>query len=343
MGQEDLATHYLAMSTFDQSSQAFQKMREYCTTPKHIAEMTMKLIYVHIAASQWIIVQSQCHKARVLQLKTEEMARFDPVVQACSGLASMGVQDYAAAATAFLAVNPSFTTNGPVANINFAKSVLTGNDIAVYGGLCALASMNRDELRTLVLDNASFRNFLELEPHIRRAISFFCDGKYSQCLSTLEAYRTDYQLDIYLGEHVTDLYHAIRSKSIVQYFVPFSRVTLSALATAFPRPGAAATTPELIEQELVEMIQRGTLDARIDAVDKLLLAPPKDARAEAHKAVLDTAAEIEHSLRLKLHRMNMTFAGLEIQGQKQKGGAKGGMIGGGIGVYDSPGVSIGEL
>lgn len=326
MGQEDLGTHFLAISNFDASSKAYQKMREYCTTPKHIAEMTAKLTYIAINSGQWILAYSNAQKLRTLALRPEDKSRFDPVAQACMGLASLGQANYRVAASAFLGVDPSFANIGTIAGLDFSRAVLTANDIAVYGGLCALASMDRQELQSFVLDNAEFRNFLELEPHIRRAISFFCGGKYSQCLATLEAYRNDYLLDIFLSNHVNRLYQMIRSKSIVQYFVPFSYVTLPSLVAAFPRPGSASTTPELMEEELVDMIQRGVLDARIDTVDQVLVAPPRDSRADAHRGVMDTAEEVEHTLRLKLHKINMTQAGLDIQAPKSTKG-KGGMPG----------------
>ncbi|KAI5258706.1 hypothetical protein E4T42_00575 [Aureobasidium subglaciale] len=319
MGQEDLGTHYLNMNKLDQATKAYHKMREFCTTPKHIAEMTLKLAYINIVSPNWISTVSTAQKARSLMLRPEDKPRFDSVAQACTGLGYLGSANYASAAHAFLAVDPSYATVGPVANIDFSRAVMTANDIAVYGGLCALASMDRQQLQDSVLENANFRNFLELEPHIRRAISFFCGAKYSQCLEILEAYRTDYLLDIFLGPHIAMLYHLIRSKSIVQYFVPFSQVTLSALTEAFPRPGG---TSQMMESELVDMIQRGILDARIDTVDQLLIAPPKDSRADAQQGVMDTADEIEHLLRLKLHRINMVQAGLEIQAPKATKGPK---------------------
>jgi len=326
MGQEDLASHYLSMADFEDSQKAFQKMREYCTTPKHIAEMTSKLMFATIASGQWILVQSNCHKARVLSLNPDDKAKIEPVIEACSGLAYLGIEDYRNAATMFLKVDPAFTASSVVAGINFSKAVLSSNDIAVYGGLCALASMDRDELRTKVLDNAQFRQFLELEPHIRRSISLFCDGKYSQCLETLEAYRSDYLLDIYLGDSIPMIYHRIRSKSIIQYFIPFSHVTLASLAQAFPKPGQATTSADLMAEELVDMIESGLLHARIDTVEGLLVAPPKDQRAETHRGVLETAQEVEHLLRLKLHKINMAQADLELKGPKHGKGAK---VGGG--------------
>lgn len=329
MGQEDLGTHYLSMSDTESSTKAYQKMREYCTTPKHIAEMTVKLIYNALLSNQWLQAFSSTQKLRALSLKPEDKARFDPITQACIGLAALGQSNYRAAADGFLRVDPSYVNIGLVAGIDFSRCVTTGNDIAVYGGLCALASMDREQLQESVLNNAQFRNFLELEPHIRRAISFFCGGKYSQCLATLEAYRNDYLLDLYLGNHLASLYHMIRSKSIVQYFIPFSSVTLSALAAAFPVPGASTTNTHLIEEELVDMIRRGILDARLDIVNQILEAPPKNTREDAHRGVMDTADQIEHQLRLKLHKINMVHANLEIQAPKSgKGKGPAAMWGG---------------
>lgn len=44
--------------------------------------------------------------------------------------------------------------------------VVAPEDIAVYGGLCALATFSREEMRLRVLDNASFKNFLDLVPQV---------------------------------------------------------------------------------------------------------------------------------------------------------------------------------
>lgn len=44
--------------------------------------------------------------------------------------------------------------------------VVAPEDIAVYGGLCALATFNREEMKRKVLDNSSFKNFLDLVPQV---------------------------------------------------------------------------------------------------------------------------------------------------------------------------------
>lgn len=40
-------------------------------------------------------------------------------------------------------------------------------DIAVYGGLCALATFSREEMKRRVLENTSFKNFLDLVPQVK--------------------------------------------------------------------------------------------------------------------------------------------------------------------------------
>ena len=39
--------------------------------------------------------------------------------------------------------------------------------MATYGGLCALAALDRSELQSRVLSNIGFKEFLELVPEVR--------------------------------------------------------------------------------------------------------------------------------------------------------------------------------
>ena len=45
-------------------------------------------------------------------------------------------------------------------------NVLSAQDVAVYGGLCALASFDRHELRNHVINNVSFRDYMEINPEV---------------------------------------------------------------------------------------------------------------------------------------------------------------------------------
>ena len=313
MGNEDLGHFYYDTGDYGSAGKAYMKMREHCTSNKHLADMTLRLVYTNITQKSWIGVQGNLAKLDAAQLKGDERAKLEPIVSACSGLSQMVNGDFRAAANFFLRTSPAYLTAEPAAGITWQKEAISPNDVATYGGLCAMASMDRTELQDRVLANNDFRNFLELEPHIRRAINLFCASKYSACLEVLEGYRADYFLDVHLSAVLTNMLGRIRSKSIVQYFIPFKCVTLDEMASKFPVAG------HRIEDELEEMINDGTLDARIDLVDRLLISPPTNPRHTVHTEALAMAETYDHTLRLRLTRLNMLAAGWELKSDKGHG------------------------
>src|SRR5207248_462616 len=212
-------------------------------------------IQVSIEQGNWMSVVTNVSKMKSHHGGPENDSTTQPLASVSLGLAYLHSKHYRDAAMSF--IQTSFDIGAKWNNI------IIPSDIAVYGGLCALACMDRQELQKNVLDNTSFRNFLELESHIRRSVQAFVTGKYSECLSILETYRTDYFLDINLQPHIQEVYFLIRSKSIVQYFLPFSCVTLNSMATVF------ASDTQSIMEELRDMIQRGLLNARIDTQNQV--------------------------------------------------------------------------
>ncbi|KAF2741310.1 PCI-domain-containing protein [Polyplosphaeria fusca] len=314
MGNEDLGHFHYASGDFANAHKAYYRMREHCTSAKHIADMTLRLAYVSVAQKQWHAVTSHLAKVESSQLKGDEKTKLEPVVSAVTGLAQMCNVSLRDAATNFIRTSPNYLTLEPAAGITWQREVLSGNDVAVYGGLCALASMDRSELQQHVLTNSDFRNFLELEPHIRRAITLFCNSKYSACLEVLEGYRTDYLLDLYLSRVLGTIYQRIRTKSIVQYFIPFSCVTLDEMATKFALTGEYAS----IEDELEDLINAGVLNARIDLVDRLLISPPTNLRYTVHTDALAMAEDYDHTLRLRLTRLNLAAADMVVRPEKEK-------------------------
>jgi len=255
MGNEDLGKHFEKIGKLNEATEAFTRMRQDVSTTKHIVDCGMHLANVSLHRRDFVMVLNNIGK-----VTSAPDAYDDKTLQVytiiASGIASLGLARFEDAAKAFLKTD----FNVPVTEYNHIASP---NDIAIYGGLLALATMDRKRLQARVLDNQSFRTFLEHEPHIRKAIGFFVSGRYSSCLSILEASRSDYLLDINLHKHIPAIYSKIRSKCIVQYFIPFSCVGLQSLDAAFARPGTSTS------QEVIEMIRDGSLKARIDAKNKV--------------------------------------------------------------------------
>ena len=255
MGNEDLGNHYQAIGDLPKAFDSFSRMRQDVSMAHHIIEICKHIIEVAIEQKNWIAVNSNVQKIRGVLGTPMDDPFLQPYLCATEGLSLMDAGEYYNAALRFLTTEAGMSST--------SNSVVSPNDIAVYGGLCALATMERSELHTQVLENSDFRHYLELEPHIRRAITFFVNSRYSACLGILEAYRTDYWLDIHLQKHIDDIYHLVRSKCIVQYFIPFSCVTLDSLNAAFMPAG------KTIDKELAMMIQRKELEARIDTQNRV--------------------------------------------------------------------------
>ncbi|RFU31950.1 hypothetical protein B7463_g4344, partial [Scytalidium lignicola] len=303
MGNEDLGKHYQGIGNLTLAAEAFGRMRQDISVARHIVDVSKYLIEIGIEQRNWFSVTSNVQKIRSVPSSDEEEKAIQPYLCAADGLAHVYMQDYQQAARDFLNTEPGMGLS--------CNTILSPNDIAIYGGLCALATMNRNELTSRVLENANFRTYLELEPHIRRAISSFVNGRYSACLNILESYRADYLLDIHLAEHVDYLYQLVRSKSIVQYFIPFSCVTLDSLDQAFGVPGKS------LDEELVSMIRSGQLDARVDTQDRLLTSIPSAPRSALQQSSLVTARRYEREARLRIQHMNIVSADLEIKGGKR--------------------------
>jgi COP9 signalosome complex subunit 1 len=69
----------------------------------------------------------------------------------------------------------------------------TQMDVALYGGICALSTFDRQELKTRVVENSDFKQFLytviyfrEVEPQVSELIHSFYNSKYKQCLEIME-------------------------------------------------------------------------------------------------------------------------------------------------------------
>jgi len=255
MGNEELGKHLESIGDLNLASEAYARMRPDVSTPKQIVDVGKHLIRVSLQRREWGMVSAHLSKLGGNQGPEDERI-LQPYLKIVSGIALLGQEKYADAAMSFLAADPT----APSSTYSEIASV---NDVAVYGGLLALASMERDVVQKKVLENSNFRIFLEQEPHIRRAVNQFVNGRYSACIATLESYRPDYLLDIYLQKHISKIYSEIRSKCIIQYLIPFSCVTLRTMNAAF------GIGEKSIEEELIAMIRAGSLQARINTIDKV--------------------------------------------------------------------------
>ena len=106
-----------------------------------------------------------------------------------------------------------------------------------------------------MLDNISFRSYLELAPAARELVEDFYNSRYASCLSALDRMRPALALDPHLHAHVPALTEAIRQRALVQYCAPFVAAELGAMAAAFN------TSVEGVTAELESLIMAGQIQA----------------------------------------------------------------------------------
>ncbi|KAI7827572.1 26S proteasome subunit RPN7-domain-containing protein [Gamsiella multidivaricata] len=310
MGNIELGNHYYACGDLTSAHRSYSRTRDYCTTSKHIIELCMNVIKVSIELGNFPHVLTYVVKAESTPEVAQDKDLTKAKLKAASGLANLDLSKYNAAARDFLSIGEELVGHQ-------YGDVVSANDIAVYGGLCALASFNRAELKRLVIDNVGFRQYLELEPHIRDLIQGFYNSNYTVCLDIMDKWRNDYLLDIHLHSHIEALYTNIRKKALVQFTSPFLTVDLTKMARSF-----STTVPEL-EKELVSLIIGGQIEARIDSQQKILWAKQTNKRSAIFERSTAMGQDYEREAKGLVLRIQMFNHGLIVKGPASEKGSAG--------------------
>lgn len=289
MGYNDFGDFHYAHGALGDAFKSYVRTRDYCTTSKHIISMCMNAILVSIEMGQFTHVTSYVSKAEQTPEALDQITVAK--LRCAAGLAHLETKKYKLAARKFLETGPELGSH--------YNEVIAPQDVATYGGLCALASFDRTELKNKVIDNVNFRNFLELVPEVRELINDFYSSHYASCLEYLGNLKPNLLLDIHLHDHVETLYDQIRHKALIQYTHPFVSVDLHMMANAF------RTSVAGLEKELEALITDNQIQARIDSHNKILYARHADQRNATFQRVLQTGGEFDRDVRSMLLRANL--------------------------------------
>ena len=155
-------------------------------------------------------------------------------------------------------------------------------DIAIYGTLCALATFQRSAIKSRILENSIFGSYIEQEPYMRELIEAYMNSNFKVVLEILSRYsvrssvilshhllilfhllQTRHSIDVHLSPHVQDLTNLIRNWAVVLYFQPFATIKLDRMSAAF------GWTLEEVEYHVVNLIQSGDIQGRVDSQNKV--------------------------------------------------------------------------
>lgn len=294
-GHDDLGDHYLSCGELPNALKCYSRARDYCTSGKHVVNMCLNVIKVSIYLENWSHVLSYVSKAECTPEFLEAQGRdanqeILTRLKCAAGLSDLSSKKYKSAAKHFLQANFD--------HCEFPE-MISCNNIAIYGGLCALATFDRPELQKNVISSASFKLFLELEPQVRDIVFKFYESKYAQCLKLLNEMRDNLLLDMYIAPHVNKLYTQIRNRALIQYFSPYLSADMRKMSEAFN-----CTVPAL-ENELMHLILDGQIQARIDSHNKILYAKDADQRSSTFEKAINVGKEYQRRTRMLILRTAM--------------------------------------
>lgn len=301
-GHDDLGDHYLNCGDLTNALKCYSRARDYCTSGKHVVNMCLNVIKVSIYLQNWAHVISYVSKAE----STPEFAEghnkdanntIVTRLKCAAGLAELATKKYKAAAKNFLLANFD--------HCDFPEMISPSN-VAFYGGLCALATFDRQELQKNVISSSSFKQFLELEPQLRDIIFKFYESKYDSCLALLDEIKDNLLLDLYIAPHVNTLYTEIRNRALIQYFSPYQSADMRKMAKAFNRNVSS------LENELMHLILDGQIQARIDSHNKILYAKDADQRANTFQKAVEIGKEYQRRTRMMILRSAMLKSHIHV-------------------------------
>jgi len=304
-GHDDLGDHFLDGGDLANALKCYSRARDYCTSGRHVMSMCINVIKVSVYLQNWSHVISYVNKALATpelsednKVKNNEVLIVMTRLKCAGGLADLMTRKYSAAAKQFLAASLDHCD---------CPDLISPNNVAIYGGLTALATFDRAELHKQVISSAQFKLFLELEPQLREVIQCFYDSRYGQCLKLLQEMKDNLMLDMYLAPHINTLFSMIRNRGLVQYFSPYSSADLNKMANSFN------TTVSDLENELMKLILDGSIQARIDSHNKVLLAQDVDQRSQIFTKAVEMCELYQRRAKMLLLRSAIVKANINVK------------------------------
>ncbi|KAN0062535.1 hypothetical protein ACQY0O_005067 [Thecaphora frezii] len=241
-----------------------------------------------------------------------QVAEISAKLRAAQGLAALGLRQYETAAKTLVGLDPEQTAA--------LGEYLSASDVAIYVVLCSLATMERGPLRAQILEKASFRAFLEHEPHARELLDSFAAAEFRKVGLVLEQWKSRHLLDPVLAPHMDAIHTALTRRALRQFFTPFDKISISRMANAF------GWEEERMAKELVGCVERGEFknlagksaasdsgEARINWHSKTLEYRVADNRQKLFESALRNGEKMDKDNKRMLLRMKLVENGIIVK------------------------------
>ncbi|KAL9186518.1 hypothetical protein ACHAXT_005756 [Thalassiosira profunda] len=324
--KESIRTALLALAEFHaergelrEAWRRVSRSREYCANGRQHTQVCLLLVELSVDLREWSNVRDAVSRAEhTVGGDVDHDPLFRQKLRAGQALAHLAEGRYREAATGLTSLSTELTTQ--------FSSVISAEDLATYGSVLGLATMDRDALHAAVLDG-EFKGRLELVPHVKEALRHYARAEYGPCLALLQhTLRRDLEWDIHLRPHVPILLDMIRDRCIAQYLRPYSSASLERMGNVF---GCTAQEMETAVAGLIAGGRGPSLGdgARIDALAKTVtVESPKSkdrkARRRARAAAAKMGVHFARTAEGMLLKVACAEAGIAVAGN-QRGGWRG--------------------
>lgn len=324
MAYRDLGNFYRKTGDLQAALRCHTKSREYCSLPSHVIDMCLAVIELALEMGNYAFVRNYLIKAeaaiesagtgslssssgpstsgsgkqsravnlpgmvapqatRAEQAQEREKQMLLDKLALASGIADLGQAHYARAARSFTRLSST-----SIRSLTEAGHLdVSAGDIAMYTVLCGLATFDRADIKSNLLENSNLRSLLETEPHLRQILNTFYDSQYATTLKLLERHAPRHLLDVHLSNHVPFLVSSILDKAVVSFTKPFTSVSLAKMASSF------GWSEQQSKDHALRLIQNGSLEARIDTKHGALKTNQLDVRRDLFSRALEVGQELE--------------------------------------------------
>ena len=279
--------HYRA-GNLPMAIKTYSRCKELCTSAEHHYQAALKIVFPSLENGNWAAVTNSAQKALS---NVGANALYKSKALMVMGVAQIQQRYYRQAAKYLLDV----TREG----MGQFSEFIVDKEVALYAGLCALASYEREDLRVKFLKLVSFKAYLDQYPAVEKAVEAVLACRYSEAVTLIDSICQDLKYDYFLAPVLSDLREEIRTRLIQQFIYPFKAIRIEEIAAAFNLHST------IMEKELERLISKGLVKARIDSHNKVLQSRFADQRGVTFQLALETGEEMVREIEVMLLRASM--------------------------------------
>ncbi|PVU96041.1 hypothetical protein BB561_001444 [Smittium simulii] len=252
IGLIDIANLYYRAGDFSSASKTLQRAEECCVDFSQLLEMYYLTTKVFISSELYKAVLSNFKKvdsiytsSKITENKTSFYAFF--------AISSMASGAYRQALDQFIKLDYS--------ELNSFDGFTCNLDIGIYGAFCALATASRAEIKSLLLENKNFVQYLDHDSNLYDMLNYFYNGSYSKFSQLLEQKLATLVIDIFFHKQINIILKMIQKNIIIHYIQPRITADLQIMYKC-----CLFDSVQALENELICMISSKVIYARLDLV-----------------------------------------------------------------------------